>query len=368
MAVSYETDNEKFQSVYEEFRAKREAYRTAVANGETAEYPVPYIRENAFGGLATRESGRGFGIEMEYAFPEDMDYHDVRAANAAIGRELYALGLTRETSQGGYGASHGWVRDHHDRGWSFESDFSTGGSDGQQGGEIVSPIMYDEPETWTNIEKIAEVLNRHGAFASKGSGAHVHVSSGDYDHRPENHNRLLNAFAQNEDLLYRLSANPERGRHRGTGYCSPNRMPAAPYANVNTARSAQTGHHIGLNLQSVNGRSSDHVEFRTFDATLNPAIIQAQVGLAVYMTEGATRPDTASTIPNENHTPIGSRLNANPSRGTLTGSSWQESTLSVRRFIDKFVPGAGGDESENPRARQIIALFAATKWQGRRNS
>lgn len=367
LSVSMAENPEHFQTLYDEYREKRAAWQQAQTAGQAAEFPVPYIRENAFGGLGTRDSQRGFGIELEFAFPQDMSAGDRRIALRAIGRELYDMGLTRNRDQAGYGASHGWFRDQHSRGWSFESDPSTGGSDGQHGGEIVSPVMFDEPDTWENIEKVCEVLRRNGAFASKGTGMHVHVSTGDYDHRVENHNRLIQSFAENEDLLYRMSTNPERGRHRGTGYCSPNSIPSSPYTNVGQARDRNVGHHIGLNLQSVSGRGSDHVEFRTFDGTLEPAVIQAQAALAVMVTEGATRGDAPTNLAAARN-PLGSRLEANPQRGALTGEAWRESTLGFRRFLDKHVPNpSGGSPEENPIVRQMVALFAMTKWQkGRR--
>lgn len=361
-ALSLAEDNEAFQEVYEAMREKRAAFLA----GESTEHPVPYLRENAFGGLGTRESGRGFGIELEYAFPSDMSHREIQAANQRIGQELHALGLTPDARQRGYGASHGAYRDYHANGWSFESDPTTGGSDGNGGGEIVSPVMFDEPETWENIEKISDILKRNGAFASRGSGMHVHVGIGDYDHRVENHNKLLQAFAENEDLMYRLSTDPTRGRHRNGGYSRPNNMPANPYTTVNEVRNTQSGHHIGLNMQSVQGRSKDHVEFRTFDATLTPNTIQAHIGVAVYMAEGATR-DGGSTTPNANRTPLGARLNANPSRGALTGEQWRESTLGIRKFIDRFVPDPDGQGKDNPRLQQLVGIFAMTKWQGTRN-
>lgn len=360
-AIKLEENPEIFQEMYADARAKRAAWQ------EGGAFPLDYATENAFGGLATRASGRGFGIEIEFAFPSDMSYQDKNAALAAIGQELYASGLTRNQRQQGYGATHGWYRDHHARGWSFESDPTTGG-DQQGGGEIVSPVMFDEPETWQALQKVCDVIKAHGGTFSTGSGMHVHVSTGDYDHQVDNHNRLLNQFAENEDLVYRMSANPIRGRHRGRGFCSPNRMESDPYTSVQSAARGQTGHHIALNLQSVSGRRTDHVEFRTFDSSIEPAVMQAQIGMAVLMVDGALR-GVGSTSPAENRQALGYRLNANPSRGNLTGEQWKESTVGVRRFIDRMVPGITESPKDNPIARQIVGLFAMTKWQGvrRRN-
>jgi rRNA maturation endonuclease Nob1 len=354
---SFAENPELFQDMYKEARLARKRWE----EGE-GEFPVPYVKENALMGFGTRESGRGFGIEIEYAFPNDMPYDEVRQASFRIGEELYNLGLTSEMRQGGYGASHGWYRDYHSRGWSYESDFSTGGSDGQQGGEIVSPVMYDEPDTWENIEKVCEILTRNGAFASKGSGNHVHVGLTEYDHRVANHNRLLNTYARNEDLIYRLSVNPDRGRHRGFGYCQPNSLASTPYARISAASAGNNSHGTAINMQSVSGRDSDHIEFRTYDSTLNPSIIQTQIAMSVLMVEGALR-GNSNPAPAEGRVPLGHRLGLNPRRRVLTGAAWDETTSPVREFIDELIPQHSEDVKNNHLIRQVVSLFAMTKWQ-----
>lgn len=349
---------EEFQVLYDEARAARAAWKAAIEAGEEApEFPVPYLTENAFGGLASRESGRGFGIEVEFNLPETMSYEEQRAARAAIGRKLRYAGLTSDSRQMGYGSTHGRYSEEQDGGWSYESDPTV------SGGEIVSPVMFDEPKTWENIQKVCDIVREHGGTAKiGGAGMHVHVGTGDYDHDVENHSRLVALQQENEDLVYRMSMNPERGRHRGTAYCGPNRELAGPYRNVEDARYQNTGHHLSLNLQSVSGGSRDHVEFRTFDGSLNPAVMQAHIGMAVYMAAGATRPD--SVDPRQIHRrPLGERYDANPRRNALSGDAWNESTESIRGFVDRLVPGDPGTSGkDNPRVRQMVALFASTKW------
>lgn len=353
---------EEFQDIYQTVRQKRSQWQT---NPNAEEFPIAYRRENAFNGLSTRANRRGFGIEIEFAFPHDMPADEAREARVAIANELADLGLTRDSRIRGYGASHGWVRDNHNGGWSFEEDFSAGGRDGHSSGEIVSPIMYDEPETWTNIQKICNIIKSHGGFASRGAGQHIHVSTGDYDHRVVNHNRLLSIIAENEDLLYRLSVEPRRGRHRGYSYCRPNSAASAPYSRIRDVRSSQSGHNLGVNFQSVSGRDSDHAEFRMFDSSLEPAVIQAQIGMSLAMVAGAKR-EVISAVPSENHMPLGSRLESNPRREALSGEAWKEQTVPVRKFIDKYIPTSGKAAKDNPLAQQIIGLFAMTKWQRNR--
>lgn len=354
--TNMEQDSAEFQAIYDEAREARARYKAAIEAGEDAEFPVPYLTENAFGGLSTRENGRGFGTEFEFSFPDDMPYEERQRALDSIARKLYDEGLTDSNVQKHYGASHGWYRDHHERGWSFEQDPTV------NGGEIVSPVMYDEPETWENINKICTILKEHGASTSGNAGMHVHVGTGEYDHDVANHTRLLAIRAENEDLIYRMSMNPERMRHRGTSWCGPNRTTVGPYRSVSDASNHNTGHHLGFNMQSVRGRDDDHVEYRTFDGTLNPAVIQSQIGMAVYMSAAGSRSNSIDPATAERH-PLGERVEQNPNRRNLTGEEWDESTKTIRRFIDRYVPGNRGVEGkDNPRVRQMVSMYAVTKW------
>lgn len=340
-AVSYVEDMAAFQRLYRDTRARRDA----------GEAPIEYMTENATGGLARRDGGRGFGVELEF----DLDPSVNRsAALAAIARDLHAAGLTSSARQVGYhsSSSRGYTTEHRG-GWSFESDCTVAG-------ELVSPIMYDTPETWENLATACDIIKRHGGVVSQRAGSHIHVSAADYDHTVDNHTRLLGLAQENEDLMYRVSSNPERGRHRstmGNGYSRPNNpVPAAGYRSINDVRYAN-GHGNALNFQSVVGRDSDHVEFRMWDATLDPATIQAQVNVSLAMTDFATANPTYQPAGRQ---PLGARRAYN--RETfgqsrrLTGEDWKADTSSARKFADTVMP--------TPAMRkQFLSLFSITRWQ-----
>jgi hypothetical protein len=375
LGISFLENPEEFQAVYDEARLKRKEYLAAVNAGEdlsSLEYPVPYIKENAFNGLARRGSGRGFGIEIEWSFPGDWDRTEFDDASDKIGRELYSLGLTRSPSQAGYGESHNRrvYPDQHAKGWSYEQDDSTGSYPGYtndsdpytKGGELVSPIMYDEPETWSNLEKVCEVIKKHGGIPTPNAGLHVHVGVGDYDHRIANHNRALQAYAVSEDILFRMGTNPERRVHRDDGtYCRPNDLASSPYINIASAKNSGD-HYNALNLEHIKGETRDHVEYRIFDGTINPAVIQAQAAMAVLLAESPMH-NTGTTTPDEGREPRGTHIYNNPGRTALTGEDWLKSSKSFRGWLDRFVPGTDGDEKENPLVKQLVSLFAITRWQ-----
>jgi hypothetical protein len=131
---------------------------------------------------------------------------------------------------------------------------------------------------------------------------------------------------------------------------------------VSAAAAAQNSHGVALNLQSVRGRESDHIEFRTFDSTINPAIIQTQIAMSVFMVEGSLRGE-GRPAPAEGRAPLGERLGLNPRRRALTGEAWDETTLGARKFLDEFIPQPEENVENNHAVKQFIGLFSMTKWQ-----
>ena len=332
--VSYMDDPAAFDQVYDEARAAR-------ARGED---PVPYMTEDATGGLGARDGGCAFGVEIEFDLEPGVDRY---AALQAIGRDMHAAGLTTSPRQQAYHGGGHVSSESHRGGWKFETDSTVAG-------EIVSPKMYDEPETWQNLAKVCEIVQRHGGIATTRTGGHVHVGLGDYDHTVENHNRLLQTAAGYQDTLYRLAQNPGARNQRAGAYCVPNRDPGRGYSSIGSARASNQGHQ-GVNFGSVQGTRADHVEFRMWDGSLRPGVIQAQVNLSLGMTAAAAR--GGYTPPS--HERIGTHLNQNPRRRRLRGEEWREQTRSMRQLADTVFRRARN-------SAQAATLFASTRWQAER--
>lgn len=331
-SVRYSEQMEAFQQAYDDARARIEA-------GEPA---VPYLTENATGGLGAREGGRGFGVEIEFDLPP----RNEDAALDEIGRDLHAAGLTQTPYMLDYHEAGSYT--DNPGGWRLESDCTVSG-------EIVSPIMYDTPETWNNLARVCDIVRRHGGRASVRTGGHVHVSAGDYDHSVSNHHRLIGMVAEHEDTMYRLAQNPAARAHRGLTWCRPNTLPSEGYTSLRDVHVRNAGHDLGVNMQSLYGRSSDHVEYRMWDGSLDPGVIQAQVKVSLGVTEEAFR--LAHQTPSLHlQEPVGSHLARNPREQRLTGEAWQEDTESIRRLVDTIF------HREQDKA-QATALFAATRWQ-----
>lgn len=355
------------------------AFSTALASAEAqvvaknGKAAVPYMRENALGGMATRDSQQAFGMEIEYEFPPGTN---IAEANARIGAALFAANLTDTPDQQGYHAAvtRGFTDSHVNpttgKGtWSWERDGSV------NGGELVTPGMYDEPETWDKLAQAVQILKDNGAIATARAGAHVHVGTAMYGGDVNKYGELAKVVSQHEDVLFRLAQDPERGAHRQGNYTAPlAETPSGGWRDITHLRSWQGGRTRALNLTHVatpvdqsnidagfapsnESRSAkDHPEFRLFDSTLDLGVMQTQVKLAVAMTHAAARNASVGGT-TRGKEEIGAHAERIRLRGRKrpTDDDIKEETATFRSFIDTLFTRKEDKE-------QVIALFAATKW------
>jgi hypothetical protein len=354
--VLYSEDYESFEAVYNRALEKRR---------ENNDNPViPFEKgTNVLGDYAKRGSGQAFGMEIEYEFPSNMDWSARNTAQAAIGRELHAAGLAASPQQQGYGSSkRNGFRDTHVRedgtsNWSWERDGSV------NGGELVTPAMYDEPETWERLEKAVEILRRNGAIPSKKAGAHVHVGTAAYGSDAKPYAELSKLMTQHEDVMFRIAAEPKRGSHRNNSYSSPLAdVPVEGFQDIRAAQRWQGGRTRVLNMGGVSETdpNKSHVEFRIFDSTLDAGAMQAQIKLSVAMTNAALRissePDASTIRPKEPKGSHAARLKAIGKR-RLTGEQLKDDTSTFRSLLDTLFTSKKDKD-------QLTTLFAQTKWVG----
>ena len=281
--------------------------------------------------------------------------HDQRwNANLQIGEQLHEANLTAYTDQREYhsAAYDGYLDTHIDSDgegtWSFEDDASV------NGGELVSPTMYDEPETWEKLEQAIKILRDNGAIPTVNAGGHVHVGTGFYRGSPAKYAELARLMTQHEDVIYRLASDPERGTHRGTGYTAPCLpVPSGGFTSISDVHDGGRG---ALNFGYVDGGRKDHPEFRVFDSTLDPGAVQAHIKMSVAMAHAAARiADSAPTRrPKE-------ALGDHEKRATLLQRRTDEATYleedssTVRSFLDTLF-------RRREDKAQLVSIFASTKW------
>lgn len=271
---------------------EQERVRAETLPEDTNVISLPYRKENVLDGSFTRESGQGFGVEIEYELPLTWTQEKCEAMDIRIGQQLYEAGLTYSDRKQDYRASakQGYIDTHVNSAgkgtWSWEHDSSVRG-------ELVTPIMYDEPETWEKLELALSILRENGAIVGSETGSHIHVGTSSYRGSPSTYTELLRLVNQHEDAIVRLATNPKQGTHRNNGFAVPLPSVAATgYTSISEARQRQ-GLHGGreslVNLGNCIGGLTDHVEFRVFDGSLDPGTIQAQILLATSIVTAAQR-------------------------------------------------------------------------------
>ncbi|NUW45827.1 hypothetical protein [Nonomuraea rhodomycinica] len=329
--VSYRDNPEAFE------RDLAEAF----ARAERGEPVVPYMIEDATGGMAAPGTGIKFAREFEYDFPESLQRHK-KAINLAIARDLYDAGLTHDPWVHPYHTSHDTGYDA----WRLEED-------GTVGGELVPPPLYDTRSTWENIQLVSEIIKSHGGEATPNTGGHIHLDTAVFDHLPYLYHRMLRLVnADYLDTILRLMTNPEHSGHRELLYCQPNTVRSLGYASLDAVLKDHSEHVYALNLKAVKGGPTDHPEFRLPDGSFEPGVIQAQIKLALAKVWLTLRlGDDQFPLNHGDKDLIGTHMEQRMQRDY---SSYLElADLLFHRAADKA---------------QLTALFAITRWNERKEA
>lgn len=229
-------------------------YKAAQA---AADQPLPFTTGAVTGGYLSTGPGpgaRGFGVEIEFD----------SASSYEIAEALYDAGLTEADEVEDYHQSSDYSR------WKVEDDCSVAG-------EIVSPILYDNEESWEQVRKVCEIAKRHGARASIRTGSHVHIGAGNMT--TDQRRGVFAATAAHQDVVRRISTDPSRGTHRTSG--GSNHYSAAFSSNdVTQVYESRRGGMYLDRYRMVNFENDNTIEFRDPDGSLDPGHIQAQVMMA----------------------------------------------------------------------------------------
>lgn len=158
--------------------------------------------------------------------------------------------------------------------------------------------------------------------------------------------------------MFRLASNPERGTHRRNSYAKG--VPAVPadgFSDIQAAHRWQPGRYSSINFAGVRGDNTDHPEFRLFDSTLDVGAMQAQVKVAVAMTEAARRQagSGGTTRRKEGWGSHAERAAARGSRRRMTDEEFDADSATTRSLLDTLF-------RRREDKAQLAAVFAHTKW------
>lgn len=259
--------NRAFDGVY--ISRDEQAWQTLK---EKAVQDWEYQYENVLGG-----TGVSFGVELEVEFDNQSQ------RNAAL-NALYQEQLTFTNQMQGY---HSEGRSGF---WKAERDGSLGG----YGVEIVSPVLYDTPDNWRQLEKTTEILRRHGAKVTNRCGGHIHIGIAPLDHRTYSWQRLARIGVSFERQFYRMGGadsesyrqSGQPGQHRGSSYAKPlERISFGGNAEATAARRQISSERYKIfnttNIDHMNPRlRKPAVEMRYPNGSIDHRQIQAQIQVA----------------------------------------------------------------------------------------
>lgn len=306
-----------------------------------ANAPIPYEYNNALNG-----SDLTFGIELEF----------VDGDSDAIAAELYELGICGNSSMNSYHA----VRIPGK--WTLERDGSV--TMGNRGGELISPILKDTPETWRQIEKVCEVAERHGARVDTRTGGHVHIGATDsLDGKRQRWRRFFKMCAGFEQVYTRLSGG-EQGIFRGGHYAQSSMRQSLRGIRASLPQEGSTREFAHRIAEISNGKyqrmnigtfaTKGTVEFRGFNGTLTPGIIQANVKYAAGVVHSAERSRIKGSE-TDNITPTGS----DRKRGRII-NNYMENNMQNNDSIMAALDAVFSRRSDK---QHILSVIAKNRWE-----
>ncbi|MFD0591009.1 amidoligase family protein [Paenibacillus sp. GCM10027627] len=234
-----------------------------------------YQYENVLG-----NTGNSFGMEVEFSIPRGV-------SKETVARALYEEGLLDQPTYYGYHAGGSRTGPGY---WRLENDSSIQPS----GLELVSPVLYDRPETWQQIERACTRLKDLGCKVNESCGGHIHVGIAPLDHRTYSWQRLSRIGTAYEKTLYRLGgANADLyrqtgqpGKHRGIYFARPLPNTSAYIKGTDSAANARRklsdrNRYIMFNATNIDSiRSRPALEMRYPNSTLDHRQWQAQIQVA----------------------------------------------------------------------------------------
>ena len=224
-----------------------------------------------------------------------------------------------------------------------------------QGGEVVSPILRDTPETWDRVRDVCGLITSHGGTASDRTGSHITISSPEQAGAAVRLTRFLRLMHHHQADLHVMAA---AGHNRGLGYSAPLAEPPNDgYTRIAQARNS-THRYSFVNLAHVGDRSatgaSSRIEFRIWDGSLEPGRIQAQVKMSAALLDYSVHSRMLALDPADRT--VGGQINPDH-------PDFAQQTHQIRGLIDALYRRDSDKE-------QAAALWAAglAERQGQRHT
>lgn len=256
--LNYKTFNDNYM-----YKNNLKEFMSRISQNKNMSMPHEYEYENVLNGF-----NGTFGIEIEY----------IEGQSDEIAKKLYELDLCPHIKMMRKKVTKGYNK------WKVEIDRSV--TNGRLGGEIISPILVDNPQTWNEIKLICNVIKEYGGKINQDCGMHIHVG---IDEMKNGWVNLFKTLSLYEEIIYRY-AGGDRGCIRDSykNYCSPCNIIDFPISKLKKEKDIKNliyklmGRNDlknkGVNFMNIiSNTNKNTVEFRYFNGTLNPYIIQSNI-------------------------------------------------------------------------------------------
>lgn len=179
--------------------------------------------------------------------------------------------------------------------WHFDRDITV-----ENGGEYVTPILYDCPETWKNLKKACKGINRNAKITGD-CGGHIHMGAQILGDNVDNWLVFANMYATNENILFKFGygdflvpreeieywALPKaKNWINKLGKIDENSITA-----VELIKKLRHDRYDAVNLTNIDLdnisklRKGSTIEFRSPNGTLNPVVWQNNVNTFAHLLE-----------------------------------------------------------------------------------
>lgn len=187
------------------------------------------------------------------------------------------------------------------------------GSDGtvHSGGEVRSPILYDNPRTWRELQMICNFLRKNGAETKDAAGGHIHVGCNVLGSDMEAWWDFFRLYLAYEHVLCRFFYGDKLNQRRNLAEYAPpvadlmlqvvNYLESHSKPEFESLTEAYlSGKYHAINFENIDFGRLDRVadegntfEFRTPNATVNEVVEQNNVNVCTKLLVAAKRKDIA---------------------------------------------------------------------------
>jgi len=165
------------------------------------------------------------------------------------------------------------------------------------GGEITTPILKDEENSWKQFEKVCDILNEEDATTGNNAGGHVHIGSQIIGQDKNALYKFLKLWTAYEPEIYRFAYGDKVGARSNIDFASPIGEYILPKFSrldkiikdcsfLELKDELPRIRRLGVNFLNYHcdGRDyKDTIEFRCPNGTINPVVWQNNVNLFVKM-------------------------------------------------------------------------------------